>query len=343
LRPWVVRYWTGQVSLRYSIPDSVSTYSSNQDSLCREHVYRCHSRPKYSCPRCFQTCESQADLNAHSRSEPPCRVLNRDLIPPDGIDEDQRVKIKSRKYNRTDGDSNPLDVSERWKHMYMVCFPDVAAEKVPSPRKLQMSSHRVIDTRSGANHPLPRKDYHDENAGASVHPTDGFAAFLHQDISASIRQQIQDEVERDPYLCRSGSDRLVNFIVKLTPRLIRSILTIYQESAQEQEYPDSTTTTARNDEPSTGITTYSSASIGPTDGFTISPAFTYPDPPSHAAIPSNSGHNSNPSRDNPRDDSQLLFSSSTDPNMDTDLRHLHLLDGDLLRDLAWIDTDKYRF
>jgi hypothetical protein len=68
-------------------------------------------------------------------------MLDQDPNPPDGIDEDTKTKLRSRKYDRnSDG---PFDEEKKWKQMYGICFPDVSEENTPSACEEMTVLHRT--------------------------------------------------------------------------------------------------------------------------------------------------------------------------------------------------------
>lgn len=135
LWPWVDRDWPGKVR---PTPRRLAIVANTiLPYYHREHLYRCHSLPRYSCPRCFWTSESQVELNRHSRANPPCKTIEQNPNPDDGLNEDQKSKIRSRKYHATG--CGPVSEADRWKQIYRICFPTVEEDEVPSPCKF----HRI--------------------------------------------------------------------------------------------------------------------------------------------------------------------------------------------------------
>ncbi|KPM45637.1 hypothetical protein AK830_g912 [Neonectria ditissima] len=91
----------------------------------KEHIYRAHELPIH-CDRCFKEFNEEKELRQHNRNadrcdvvDPPCDML--------GINEETVKKLRSRAGARN------ATAEEKWKHMYMIIFPDVPPEDVPSP------------------------------------------------------------------------------------------------------------------------------------------------------------------------------------------------------------------
>ncbi|KAI1389110.1 uncharacterized protein F4822DRAFT_404991 [Hypoxylon trugodes] len=93
----------------------------------KEHLYRAHRLPKYTCPRCSEPFEDAQDLADHIRADVPCEKL--DVVPAfQGIDEATEAKLKMRKKNcpeKTD--------EQRWRDIYMILFPGANIQAIPSP------------------------------------------------------------------------------------------------------------------------------------------------------------------------------------------------------------------
>lgn len=89
----------------------------------KEHLYRKHRQEKHCC-RCWTTFKEDGALTAHQRAQPPCDVL--DEVPIDGLTATQEQQLKSRKaFSR-------LTEFEKWRKAYMILFPDVTEDQVPS-------------------------------------------------------------------------------------------------------------------------------------------------------------------------------------------------------------------
>lgn len=93
----------------------------------REHLYRKHALPKFTCHRCCEPFDAEEDLQAHARAPEPCQV--HDPEPLDGFNQDQEKRLRSRK--KTAGEE--LTEPEKWRQMYRILFPDVAEDEIPLP------------------------------------------------------------------------------------------------------------------------------------------------------------------------------------------------------------------
>jgi hypothetical protein len=77
------------------------------------------------CPRCQAVFEEVNVLTTHLREQPPCELSEETTI--EGFDEAQKEKLKSRK------NLNKMTENEKWRQIYKILFPDVAADHIPSP------------------------------------------------------------------------------------------------------------------------------------------------------------------------------------------------------------------
>ncbi|KAK4163341.1 hypothetical protein QBC43DRAFT_290019 [Cladorrhinum sp. PSN259] len=148
------------------------------------------------------------------------KTIDQDFYPADGINEDIRTKLKSRRYHRGTLGESPLNEDEKWRQMYRICFPDVPDDQMPSP-------------------------YYDGDYGP-LRGMGDFDAFLLREMPPVVRQQIRDEVERYPHVADDGGARLVTFVTDLVPRLMRSMYGIYRAeiSIQLDQAPAAAATVA---------------------------------------------------------------------------------------------------
>jgi len=93
----------------------------------REHLYRKHTLPKFTCHRCCEPFEVEEDLQLHARAPTPCQI--REPEPIDGFTQDQEKRLRSRKKKPGEELTEP----EKWRAMYRILFPDVAEDDIPSP------------------------------------------------------------------------------------------------------------------------------------------------------------------------------------------------------------------
>jgi hypothetical protein len=90
----------------------------------KEHLYRAHAQSIY-CPRCYTMFDADIDLSNHLRSA-QCHVSAPQ--PVEGIDRETLQALRKR--------SPALRLEEdKWRDVYRLLFPDVAAEDIPSPCK----------------------------------------------------------------------------------------------------------------------------------------------------------------------------------------------------------------
>ncbi|KAK8107350.1 uncharacterized protein PG998_009363 [Apiospora kogelbergensis] len=82
--------------------------------------------PKNACPRCGDPFADAKALNAHLRSDDPCR--KKDIAAAQGIDEQQEKKLKERKRV-----GSSVTDEQRWRDIYMILFPGANKNSLPSP------------------------------------------------------------------------------------------------------------------------------------------------------------------------------------------------------------------
>ncbi|KAF9878159.1 hypothetical protein CkaCkLH20_04197 [Colletotrichum karsti] len=166
----------------------------------KEHIYRKHSLPKFSCPRCSQPFETQADLQAHARSPDPCEVKEPEIL--DGITQDQEKKIRSRK--KTSG--KELTEAEKWTQVYRILFPDVREREIPSPY------------------------YNTEDAQTNL---SGYEDYLRRELPTLVRRQLEVEVERELSFVEEGMKQKV---IEIARNLQLTLFKGYQQlESQERE------------------------------------------------------------------------------------------------------------
>jgi hypothetical protein len=90
-----------------------------------------HAEPLH-CRRCYTTFASESLLTEHSRATDGCE--KRDAIPMDGFNKDQERALKCRKAM-----FQANTEAEKWKHVYLILFPDAVLGEIPSPCKLDLS------------------------------------------------------------------------------------------------------------------------------------------------------------------------------------------------------------
>ncbi|KAK1457718.1 hypothetical protein CMEL01_15701 [Colletotrichum melonis] len=142
----------------------------------KEHIYRKHSLPKFSCPRCSQSFETQLALQAHARSLDACDVREPEVL--DGITQDQEKKLRSRKKTSV----KELTEAEKWIQVYRILFPDVREREIPSPY------HNAEDA--------------EKNLG-------GYEDYLRRELPPLVRRQLEKEVERELSFVEEGMKQKV--------------------------------------------------------------------------------------------------------------------------------------
>ncbi|KAK8086565.1 hypothetical protein PG994_001539 [Apiospora phragmitis] len=91
----------------------------------KEHLYRVHKLPPNACPRCGDPFGDAKALNAHLRSDDPCR--KKDIAAAQGIDEQQEKKLRERKRV-----GSAVTDEQRWRDIYMILFPEANKNNLPS-------------------------------------------------------------------------------------------------------------------------------------------------------------------------------------------------------------------
>ncbi|KAL3292687.1 Nicotinate-nucleotide diphosphorylase [Colletotrichum asianum] len=90
----------------------------------KEHLYRCHQKPKYQCLRCYQDLEGEAALGAHLRTTPLCEAVSL----PEPCDK-FGTEIESLLRKRSSGKMSEKD---QWIGVYKILF-DVLDDELPTP------------------------------------------------------------------------------------------------------------------------------------------------------------------------------------------------------------------
>ncbi|KAI8257001.1 hypothetical protein K4K56_007470 [Colletotrichum sp. SAR 10_98] len=166
----------------------------------KEHIYRKHSLPKFSCPRCSQPFETQADLQGHARLPTPCEVKEPEVL--DGITQDQEKKLRSRK--KTSG--KELTEAEKWTQVYSILFPDVREREIPSPY------------------------YNTEDAQTNL---GGYEDYLRRELPTQVRRQLEKEVEQQLSFVEEGMKQKV---IEIARNLQLSLFKSYQQiETQERD------------------------------------------------------------------------------------------------------------
>ncbi|EFQ33100.1 hypothetical protein CGRA01v4_13252 [Colletotrichum graminicola] len=164
----------------------------------KEHIYRKHSLPKFSCPRCSQPFETQADLQAHARSADACEVREPEFL--DGITQDQEKRLRSRKKTS----AKDLTEVEKWTQAYRILFPDVREREIPSPY------------------------YSTEDADTSL---GGYEDYLRRELPPLVRRQLENEIDRELSFVEQGMKQKV---IEIARNLQLTLFKGYQQLENQE-------------------------------------------------------------------------------------------------------------
>ncbi|KAK2027555.1 hypothetical protein LX32DRAFT_436000 [Colletotrichum zoysiae] len=218
----------------------------------KEHIYRKHSLPKFSCPRCSHPFETQADLQTHARSADACEVRGPEFL--DGITQDQEKMLRSRKKTS----AKELTEAEKWTQAYMILFPDAREREIPSPY------------------------YSIEDAGTNL---GGYEDYLRRELPPLVRRQLENEIERELSFVEQGMKQKV---IEIARNLQFTLFKGYQQLEKQEQgvqdppsvdapasQPDGPTSSATDTSPSTMTTSGMTPDIpDPLDLFSN---YTHPD------------------------------------------------------------------
>ncbi|XTI94758.1 hypothetical protein V2W45_1257270 [Cenococcum geophilum] len=156
----------------------------------KEHLYRRHALPIH-CARCCLTFKSEAELKEHYRSPNTCDM--RDDEPPEGFDNEQEKKLRSRKRS-----THTQTEEEMWKEMYRTLFPNDDEATFPSP-------------------------YYDDRDDVSWmrHRSDEFSRYedyLNRELPRRIRSEVELAVQK-------ASEPLGVLIKRQLPEIVRNCQT----------------------------------------------------------------------------------------------------------------------
>ncbi|OHE94950.1 hypothetical protein CORC01_09744 [Colletotrichum orchidophilum] len=171
----------------------------------KEHIYRKHSLPKFSCPRCSQSFGTQLDLQAHARSPDACDVREPEVL--DGITQDQEKKLRSRKKTS----ATELTNAEKWIQVYSIIFPDVREREIPSPY------------------------YNAEDAEVSL---GGYEDYLRRELPPLVRRQLEKEVNRElSFVEESMKQKVIDIARNLQLTLFKGYQQLENQERGLQELP----------------------------------------------------------------------------------------------------------
>ncbi|KAK6222192.1 hypothetical protein QIS74_04447 [Colletotrichum tabaci] len=202
----------------------------------KEHIYRKHSLPRFSCPRCCQPFETQADLQAHARSADACEVREPEAL--DGITQDQEKRLRSRKKTS----AKELTEADKWTQVYGILFPDVREREIPSPY------------------------YNTEDAETNL---GGYEDYLRRELPPLVRRQLEAEVERELSFVEEGMKQKV---IDIARNLQLALFKGYQQLENQERYhlgPQCVEASAsQTDRSTTSLTNDTSPSTMTTSGTT---------------------------------------------------------------------------
>ncbi|KAK2001679.1 hypothetical protein LX36DRAFT_327773 [Colletotrichum falcatum] len=201
----------------------------------KEHIYRKHSLPKFSCPRCSQPFDTQADLQTHARSADACEVREPEFL--DGITQDQEKRLRSRKKTS----AKELNEAEKWTQVYGILFPDVREREMPSPY------------------------YNTEDADTSL---GGYEDYLRRELPPLVRRQLESEIERELSFVEEGMKQKV---IEIARNLQLTLFKGYRHLENQEngiEDPPSVDAPASQTDGSTSSATDTSPSTMTTSGTT---------------------------------------------------------------------------
>lgn len=96
----------------------------------KEHLYRIHILP-IECPRCYERFDSEQERTEHlSKTERCMEQPQKDEV--EGFDKEQELKLRSKKRSKGDG-GDKFGQEEKWRGIFMILFPHVPEQKIPSP------------------------------------------------------------------------------------------------------------------------------------------------------------------------------------------------------------------
>ncbi|KAL8365206.1 hypothetical protein RB595_004149 [Gaeumannomyces hyphopodioides] len=173
----------------------------------KEHLYRKHALPRYSCPRCCERFEAEDELSTHARAPEPCEVREPELH--DGFTQAQEKRLRSRKKDRAAG-AEDLTEAQKWRQMYRILFPDVREEEIPSP-------------------------YYEDN-DLNKGELEGFEDYLRRELPPLVRRQLEQEVDRELSFVEEGlKRRVINMVQGLQLTLFQSYRKLEESEAAQPE------------------------------------------------------------------------------------------------------------
>ncbi|KXH48476.1 hypothetical protein CSIM01_04855 [Colletotrichum simmondsii] len=208
----------------------------------KEHIYRKHSLPKFSCPRCSQSFETQMALQAHARSLDACDVREPEVL--DGITQDQEKKLRSRKKTS----AKELTEAEKWIQVYRILFPDVREREIPSP-------------------------YH--NAEDAEMNLGGYEDYLRRELPPLVRRQLEKEVERELSFVEEGMKQKV---IDIARNLQLTLFKGYQQLENQERGLQDPPSVDASSSSETGVSFFTATDTSPSTMTTSGTTPEIPDP-----------------------------------------------------------------
>lgn len=89
-------------------------------AVLREHLYRRHSEPKFSCPRCDAIFDRDGELQGHLRRDDLCDIITKHSSggpPSNTISAEQMNQLRKRKGQYRENEE------EKWYEVFSILFP----------------------------------------------------------------------------------------------------------------------------------------------------------------------------------------------------------------------------
>ncbi|KAK3947307.1 hypothetical protein QBC32DRAFT_224473, partial [Pseudoneurospora amorphoporcata] len=169
------------------------------------------------CPRCWSTHKNNKSLIAHQQIDPPCnKQQNLSLV--EGISPELKEKLLSRKKMHAD-----MTDEEKWRHIYMILFPDDDKDSIPGP-------------------------YYEESDGSEL---ENYGRFLRREMPPMVRRELESLPDHE---FRSRASLLPR-LVEIISRLQSTLLDAYQQGTQFTEGRPSGSGTGTTPSASASLTT----------------------------------------------------------------------------------------
>lgn len=198
----------------------------------REHLYRCHAQ-LINCPRCHEIFNTDQAKDEHTAAEVRCEALTRGA-PLEGFNLTQEKLLRSKKKAH-----KQMTEEEKWMEVYLILFPDLDPENLPTPCKCTFDSappHHLPPSSNFMADLLNEKqiwlyidyEYSDLKQGKSGSPASElsrYEAFLRRELPLRVRQQL--EVRIDEALSPIG-EVLRAQLVEIVRDMQLELFTIYK-------------------------------------------------------------------------------------------------------------------